>query len=115
MVSVSPVEGGVPTAGSAYTLECNISRAETLNSTTRLDVVWIDPNNTLILSGTDFNIRGDTSTSSTSLISRLTFPLLRTSQGGIYTCSVNMTIPGIFTNHQVNSTATVTVSSKCLH
>ena len=112
-VSVSPVEVGVPTAGDMYTLECNISRAVTLSNSTLLEVVWLDPNNRTISSNSNFTIMGDTSTTATFLTSRLTFSFLRTSQGGDYICSSNMTIPGgEATDNPVSSTISVRVMSK---
>ena len=112
-VSVSPVEVGVPTAGDMYTLECNISRAVTLSNSTLLEVVWLDPNNRTISSNPNFTIVGDTNTTATFLTSQLTFSRLTTSQGGNYTCSSNMTIPGVVaTDHPVPSTISVRVISK---
>ena len=112
-VSVSPVEVGVPTAGDSHTLECNISRAVTLSNSTLLEVVWLDPNNRTISSTSNFTVMGDTSTTATILTSNLTFSRLRTSQGGNYTCSSNMTIPGgVATDHPVPSTISVRVISK---
>ncbi len=110
-VVLSAPVGSMPTAGDIYMLECNISRVATLSSSTLLEVVWLDMNNDIITSGSpDYTITGDTSTTST-LISTLTFTILRTSHGGTYSCSANMTIPNVVTDHQVTMTANVTVAS----
>ena len=113
LVSVSPVEEGVVTAGDQYTLQCNISRVATLVPTTLLEVKWLDPNNNTITSGTAYTISGMSSTTATTLTSTLTFPRLTTSQGGLYSCAVNMTIPDIVTD-QVISTAPVRVASELI-
>ena len=114
-VNISPVEvdAGVPIAGSSHTLECNVSRAATLSNSTLLEVMWLDSNNRIISSNPNFTIMGATSTTATFLTSRLTFSRLRTSQGGNYICSSNMTIPGeIATDHSISSTISVRVMSK---
>ena len=111
-VVVSALVSGVPTAGDMYVLKCIISRVATLSSLTILEGVWLDMNNDIITSGSaDYTITGDTSTTSTTFISTLTFTRLRTSHGGTYSCSANMTIPDIVTDHQVTRTADVTVAS----
>ncbi len=100
------------TAGDMYVLKCIISRVATLSNLTILEGVWLDMNNDIITSGSaDYTITGDTRTTSTTFISTLTFTRLRTSHGGTYSCSANMTIPGIVTDHQVTRTADVTVAS----
>ncbi len=111
-VRVSPVEVGVVTAGGRYALECDISRVATLSNATLLEVMWFSPDNDIITSGTAYSITGTTSTNATSLTSTLTFPRLTTSQGGVYTCAVNMTIPGIVTDHQVLRQENVRVASE---
>ena len=112
-VVVSAVGDGVPTAGDMYTLECTISRGGTLDSSTILEVMWLDMNNDIITAGNaDYTITGDSSTTSTTTISTITFNRVRTSHGGTYSCSVNMTIPDIVTDHQVTRTTDVTVASK---
>ena len=112
-VYLVPVEDvGVPTAGDSYILECTISRVDTLSPSTLLEVVWLDPDNNTITSNTlDYTITGDTSTTSTILISRLTLTRLRTSHAGVYSCSANMTVPGVVTDHQVARTTDVIVTS----
>ena len=114
-VSVSPVEEGVVTAGGQYTLQCNISRVATLAPSTLLEVMWLDPSNNTITSGTAYTISGMSSTTATTLTSTLTSPRLTTSQGGLYSCAVNMTIPDIVGYHQVISTAPVRVAGESGH
>ena len=111
-VSVSPVEEGVVTAGGQYTLQCTISRVATIDPSTLLEVMWLDPSNNTITSGTNYTISGMSNTTATTLTSNLTFLRLTTSQGGLYSCAVNMTIPDIVTDHQVISTAPVRVASE---
>ena len=108
-VSVSPMEEGVITAGGQYTLQCNISRVTTLAPSTLLEVMWLDPSNNTITSGTTYTISNMSSTTATTLTSTLTFPRLTTSQGGLYSCAVNMTIPDIVTDHQVISAVNVPI------
>ena len=111
IVDVSSIDSvDVLRAGDSHTLECTISRVGSLPPSTLLEVVWLDPNSSIITSGTDYNITGDTSTNSTILISRLTLTRLRTSHGGVYSCSANMTVPDRVTDHQV--TRMTVVSTK---
>ena len=110
----SPVEG-TPTAGDVYSLVCDVSRADTLASSTILEVMWWDNNGALISSGSGLSITGPTSTTDTTLTSTLTFTPLKTSQGGMYTCAVNMTIPegdSTVQDFQVTSTAQVSLRSE---
>ena len=111
-VNISADEEGVVTAGDQYTLQCNISRMDTLAPSTLLEVMWLDPSNNTITSGTTYTISGMSSTTATTLTSTLTFPRLTTSQGGLYSCAVNMTIPDIVTDHQVISTTPVRVAGE---
>ena len=102
----------VPTAGEMFQLDCHISRAETLPLSTLLEVIWLDNNNKTIISNSNTSITGDTNTTASRLFSQLTFPRIRTSQGGSYTCAVNLTVPEVVTDHRVTSTRTVMVMSK---
>ena len=102
----------VPTAGDSYSLQCDISRAKTLDSSTLLEVVWLDSNNNIITSNPNISISEDTHSTGTMLSSLLMFPRIRTSQGGIYSCAVNMTIPGIVDDHRVVTAMDVSVISK---
>ena len=106
------MEECVVTAGGQYTLQCNISRVATLAPSTLLEVMWLDPSNNTITFGAAYTISGMSSTTATTLTSTLTFPRLTTSQGGLYSCAVNITIPDIVTDHQVISTAPVRVASE---
>ena len=110
------VEGGVATSGDDITLICNVSRLSTLDPSTLLEVMWLDVDGNIItMSSDDTNLRvvsDVTYTTDTNTQSTLTFPLLTTSQGGVYSCAVNMTIPDIVMDHQVISTAPVRVTSE---
>ena len=113
VVVISAVDE-VPTAGNRYSLQCNISRAETLDSSILLEVVWLDSNNNIITSNPNISISEDTHSTGTMLSSILMFPRIRTSQGGRYSCTVNMTIPGIVDDHRVVMTVDVSVISKLM-
>ena len=91
-VDVSPLEDGVVTAGDQYTIQCRTSRVATLDPSTPLDVMWLDPDDNVMTSGTNYTISGMSSTNATSLTSTLTFHQITTSQGGIYSCVVNISI-----------------------
>ena len=111
------MEGVNATAGDNITLICNVSRVSTLDRSTLLEAMWLDVDGNIITKSTDddmdllvvsnINYTTDANTQST-----LTFPLLTTSQGGVYSCAVNMTIPDIVMDHQVISTAPVRVTSE---
>ena len=108
------VEGVNATAGDVVTLMCNVSRVSTLDSSTLLEVMWLDVDGNIITSDDMDLLVASSITSSTDTNTQniLTFPLLTTSQGGVYSCAVNMTIPDIVMDHQVISTAPVRVTSK---
>ena len=75
----------VPAGGMAH-IFCNVERHVDLSSSTRLEIFWLHPNNRV-------------SGHATSFSSNVTYSLvpsnMRTSQAGVYTCEVNMTIPGV--------------------
>ena len=102
---------GDAAAGNQFTLECLAHRA-TLSLSTLLEVKWLDQYNNTITSGPVYNISGMSNTTAANLTSTLTFPRLTTSQGGLYSCAVNMTITGIVTDYQVINTLPVIVSSE---
>ena len=102
------MEGVNATAGDDITLICNVSRFSNLDPFTLLEVMWLDADGNMVVSTTI------TSTTDTNTQSTLTFSLLTTSQGGVYSCAVNMTIPDIVMDHQVISTAPVRVASEWL-
>ena len=102
---------GDAAAGNQFTLEC-LTRTATLSLSTLLEVKWLDQYNKTITSGPGYNISGMSNTTAANLTSTLTFPHLTTSQGGLYSCAVNMTIPGIVTDYQVINTLPVIVSSE---
>ena len=108
------VEGVNATAGDVVTLMCNVSRVSTLDPSTLLEVMWLDVDGNIITSD-DMDllvVSSITSTTDINTQSTLTFPPLTTSQGGVYSCAVNMTIPDIVMDYQVISTAPVRVTSK---
>ena len=110
------MEGVNAIAGDDITLICNVSRVSTLDPSTLLEVMWLDADGNIITSD-DMNllvVSTITNTTDTNTQSTLTFPLLTTSQGGVYSCAVNMTIPDIVMDHQVISTAPVRVASEWL-
>jgi len=112
-VGVSPATGNVPTAGDDYSLDCNINRAAIVSSSTVLEVIWVHPNGTVIHPDNPaLNISSPITTTMETLTSRLTFLRLRTSQVGMYTCVVKMTIPGVVEDHQVPGNFIVKVASK---
>ena len=108
MVGVSSLEEGVVTAGDQYTLQCDISHRPTPNNTV-LEVMWLDNNNDLISSGTTYTVSDTSNTNASYLTSSLTFLRLTTSQGGLYSCVVNVTI---VIGQQIISTFPVRVSSE---
>ena len=105
--------GNLSTAGDMFRLDCNISRAKTLLPSTLLEVIWLDNINNSLISNSNTSITGDTSSTASNLYSQLTFSRVRTSQGGRYSCVVNMTVPGVVTDYSVIKTWTVMVMSKC--
>ena len=78
-----------------------------------LELLWLDSTNTTVTSGNGVTLAGSSSTMDTTLTSTLTFTRLRTSQGGVYRCAVNMTIPDIVDNFVISSSAQVSVIGKC--
>ena len=99
-------------AGTEYSLHCNVIREGTLSSSTYLEIIWLDINNEVSTSNSDTVINGFTNSTDTNITSTLTFPYIRTSQAGRYTCAVNMTIPGVVEDRQVRRTTDVYVQSK---
>ena len=94
-VSVTAVTGGTPTAGDQYTLQCDVSREETLSSSTLLELRWLTSANVSANTGDSaVSITGLIYTLDPTLTSTLTFTPLRTSLGDMYRCAVNMIIPG---------------------
>ena len=114
-VSVTAVTGDAATAGDQYTLQCDVSREETLSSSTILELMWFTSTNVTVTSGSDMTITGSSSTTEPTLSSTLTFTRLRTSQGDVYRCAVNMTIPTIVQDYLVSDSAQVSVTSKSPH
>lgn len=83
-------------------------------STAVLEVEWFGHDGSLVIEGqTDINITGESNTMDSTLTSRLTFTSLKTSQGGVYTCSVNLTIrEANVIDHNVRSDSSVRVKSE---
>ena len=87
--------GATATAGEEYTLTCSVMEVENLDAT--IDTVWTLPNGRVVESTTD----------------QLHLNPLRVSDGGVYTCRVN--ISSLFLNSTISSSGSysVTVKSKC--
>ena len=109
VVGVSSLEEGVVTAGDQYTLQCNISRMAPIPNNTVLEVMWLDNNNDLISSGTTYTVSDISNTNAAYLSSTLTFLQLTTTQGGLYSCVVNVSI---VIGQQIINTFPVQVSSE---
>ena len=96
-----------------FRLDCNISRGKYLPPSTLLEVTWLDNINNTIISNSNISISGNLSSTATFLYSNLMFTRIKTSQGGRYSCAVNMSIFGVVNNHRVTKSRTVIVMSKC--
>ena len=102
---------GTSTAGHSLTLICQTTRDAQLSAT--LELEWIGPGGCLVEEGGGVSIVGRTSTEDESLSSMLIFDSLRTSQGGLYRCRVNLTIPQEnVTDHSVTKISSVVVRRK---
>ena len=101
-------------ANSPYSLQCVATRDEDLASNTLLEVEWFDNNGSLITGETSgVTVLGDSSTNDLSLTSTLMFATISTGQAGLYTCSVNLTIPGAdVVDYNVRRVSAVRVMSK---
>ena len=100
------------TAGELHNLNCTVIREDIFSSSTFLEIIWLDNNNDVITNKSTTTINGVTNSTDTSITSILTFPRLRTSQAGRYTCAVNMTIPGVVEDHQDTETTYIHVRSE---
>lgn len=100
-------------AGSYKTLSCVISRSTNLMDAT-LDVEWLGRDGSSVRNGENgIAISGPLTTTSSTLTSSLIFSNIMTLQGGNYTCSVNLTIPGTeIINYNVKSTTSLRVQSR---
>lgn len=112
MVDIFSLEEGVVTAGDQYTLQCSIHREATAPNGTLLEMTWLDRENDVISSEVSYILSGTSATTADSLTSTLTFPRLTTSQGGWYSCVINVTIPGKFKDLQVITSSLVRVASE---
>ena len=102
-------------AGAEHTLVCTATKNASL-STAVLEVEWLGPNGPLVNGQDDITIAGEPSTMDNTLTSSLTFTNLVTSQGGMYTCSVNLTISEAnVTEHNVRRKSSVKIQSECLN
>ena len=82
---------GATTAGSTYTLVCQVSVVE--DQVMDPDVVWLDSNGTAV-SGMNITVGGQNIEG--SVVTRnLTFSPLRTSHGGNYTCQASISVSNI--------------------
>lgn len=102
--------GTIPFAGVQYTLLCTVTQAETLAPDTLIEIQWLDGANNSINSGPDFTISEDSMAN--ILTSSLIITTLRTSHAGLYSCIVNVTIPGVMEGYQVTSYVEVVVKSE---
>ena len=101
------------TANEMFTLQCNVTRKTTLSSHTLLETVWLDNNNNFLNNTSNVVMSVPiTRTTATHSTTTLMVSNIRTSQAGVYTCVVNMTIPGVVEDHQVRENSTVNVISK---
>ena len=115
VVQILSDSSGVPTAGSSHSVQCIARRINVLSPSTLLEIIWLDnSNNEIITPNSDISITGVTRSTDTNITSTLTFPNIRTSQAGRYTCAVNMTIPNVVDDHLVMKTTNVYVRSKFL-
>ena len=108
---VTTAAEGSSIAGHRYTLMCTATRDTTLKNAT-MELVWLNSDRNTVSSTDSISITGPTSTANEVLVSRLTFSVLRTSNGGTYTCQTSLTIPDVVTEHLVNSSQDVIVQSE---
>ena len=100
------------TADEMVTLQCNVTRKTTLSSHTLLETVWLDNNNNFLKNTSNVVMSGPSYTTATNSTTTLMVSKIRTTQAGVYTCVVNMNIPGVVEDHQVRENSTVNVISK---
>ena len=102
---------GSSVADHNFLLRCIGTRDPLLVAT--LELEWLSSGGTPILEGSGISISGPSSTNDASITSTLEFDNLRTSQGGPYTCRVNITISEQnVTDYPVTKTAEVVVQRK---
>ena len=112
MQEVQLTSEGSSIAGHSLTLICRGTREPLLAAS--LEVEWLGPGGTPIQEGSNITITGPSSTTEVSLTSTLMFDSLRTSQGGPYTCRMNLTIvEQNVTDHPVSKSSNVIVQRKC--
>ena len=112
MQLVQVTREGTSVAGHEFMLICRATRDPLLASS--LEMEWLGPGGTLIEEGSGITIMGLTSTSEETLTNMLVFSNLLTSQGGPYTCRVNLTIPEEnVRDHSVSKSSDVIVQRKC--
>ena len=100
---------GPSTAGMEHTLICIVTSAENLFSSP--DVVWTYSNGTIIDSGDGITV-GQAVTEGSGTTSILSYNLLRTSHGGMYTCMADISIPEASVAVTNDASATVNVQRK---
>ena len=89
-----------PVAETSYTLTCTVTLGDDLSGLTPT-VVWRDPSDVMITGDTVGGVTG----SGTSFTSTLSFTLLQSSDGGVYTCEA--------TSGSVTGTSTIDVIVQC--
>ena len=96
---------GDPTAGSSYTLVCQVTVTQGL--VVDPDVVWLDSSG-MTVSG----LMGRPSIEGNVVTRNLTFNPLHTIHGGVYTCHASVSLPSIsIANLSSNSSTRITVLS----
>ena len=93
-------------------MTCCTTRQTTLLSRTLLEITWLDNNNNPVTSADGFTFTGQQSSMNHNITSTLLVSSIRTSQAGVYTCVVNMTIPGVVEDHQARESVNIYVTSK---
>ena len=102
---------GISVAGHEFMLICRASRDALLSAL--LEMEWLGPRGTLIEEDSGVTIMGSSTTTKAILTNTLVFSNLHTSQGGLYTCRMNLTIPEEnVTDHSVSKSSNVIVQRK---
>ena len=111
-VDFSLNEATMISAGDNISVSCYAKRQTTLFPTTLLEITWLDNNNNPMTSADGFTFTGQQSSMNHNITSRLIVSSIKTSQAGVYTCVVNMTISGVVEDHQVREPVNIYVISK---
>ena len=101
-------------AGDDIIMSCYATRQTTLLSMILLEVNWLDKGNNIITPSDGFRVVYQNGSMNHNITSRLTVYNIRTSQAGVYSCVVNITIPGVLEDHQVRESVNIYVTSKTM-